>query len=390
MKIGVWVYENQLKELEGGAFGYTEEMKVLFRAVSDLDHEIFFIGKEKKMDSLNYICVKELIQRNRILNFWRILKKVLNLKNNTHADLNIEISKLVDVIYYSKPKVVFHDIPYIFTLWDVGHLASYGFPELVQTRFFNSRQQNLFNSCNQALMVVCESNVGKKEAMRHLNLSDNKIELLSLLPSKVVDDEVVASEPDFFKLNKVGKFIFYPARFWPHKNHANLIYAFENYLKTENADVSLVLTGGDGGNLSYINSLVFELNITRKVHYLGIVKFDELKWLYLNSAGLIFPSLMGPTNMPLIEAKLLNCPIACSNLLGHKEQLSEVQPFYFDALNVMEIFNGIKYLFDKDECVFPRSYNQFSITEYRNRTKLELKQIFEKTNVLRRTWGRNF
>jgi hypothetical protein len=45
--------------------------------------------------------------------------------------------------------------------------------------------------------------------MRHLNLSDNKIELLSLLPSKVVDDEIVASDPDFFKLNKVGKFILF-------------------------------------------------------------------------------------------------------------------------------------------------------------------------------------
>ena len=62
------------------------------------------------------------------------------------------------------------------------------------------------------------------------------------------------------------------------------------------------------------------------------------------------PTYYGPTNIPPIEANLLDCPVAVSDIYGMREQLGDAALF-FDPNNEVEIAEIIRnYWLDDDLC----------------------------------------
>jgi glycosyltransferase involved in cell wall biosynthesis len=90
-------------------------------------------------------------------------------------------------------------------------------------------------------------------------------------------------------------FLLYPARNWPHKNHARLFEALRLLPGRR-----LVLTGYDGP-------------VPEGVESLGRVSEDELVSLYRRAAAVVFPSLYEGFGQPPLEAMACGCPVACSN-----------------------------------------------------------------------------
>jgi glycosyltransferase involved in cell wall biosynthesis len=96
-----------------------------------------------------------------------------------------------------------------------------------------------------------------------------------------------------------GRFLVYPARAWPHKNHARLFDAFAE-LRRVHPDLELLLTAYEGPTPSGVRSL-------------GHVSRAELVRLYWTAAGLVFPSLYEGFGQPTLEAMACGCPVASSN-----------------------------------------------------------------------------
>jgi glycosyltransferase involved in cell wall biosynthesis len=90
-------------------------------------------------------------------------------------------------------------------------------------------------------------------------------------------------------------FLLYPARPWPHKNHARLFEALKLL-----PGKRLVLTGYEG-------------SVPERVESLGRVSPDELASLYRRAAALVFPSLYEGFGQPPLEAMACGCPVACSD-----------------------------------------------------------------------------
>jgi glycosyltransferase involved in cell wall biosynthesis len=95
------------------------------------------------------------------------------------------------------------------------------------------------------------------------------------------------------------RFLVYPARAWPHKNHTRLFEAFGE-LRRRHPDLELVLTAYDGPTPDGVRSL-------------GHVSRDELVSLYRTASGLVFPSLYEGFGQPTLEAMACGCPVASSN-----------------------------------------------------------------------------
>jgi tetratricopeptide (TPR) repeat protein len=128
------------------------------------------------------------------------------------------------------------------------------------------------------------------------------------------------------------QFFFYPAQFWLHKNHARLVHAIHILRATYQIDAPLVLAGSNsGGPPEEARDLVFEnamalarqLGIEDLVHYLGYVADDEMAPLYLQAAALAMPTFFGPTNIPVLEAWALGCPVLSSDIRGIREQVGD-------------------------------------------------------------------
>jgi glycosyltransferase involved in cell wall biosynthesis len=102
-------------------------------------------------------------------------------------------------------------------------------------------------------------------------------------------------------------FLLYPARPWPHKNHARLYDAFA-MLRRERP----VLTGG--GDFGAV---------PEGVELRGLVSDDELASLYRRASALVFPSLYEGFGLPPLEAMASGCPVACSNAAALPETVGD-------------------------------------------------------------------
>jgi glycosyltransferase involved in cell wall biosynthesis len=355
LKVGVWLDENYSPQAGGGFSYYNKLIRNLDEFSFHPDLEIVFIST-KAIDGLN----KTVLNIGSITLFSRIIKKIA--KRLPYARVQFKLFEFafrkkneklrkagVDIIYYPIQALkVIPNYPFVSTNWDLGHLTTYPFPEMVREGEFIEREFWYKNQLLQALMVFAESEEGRKELIKHLNISESKVKVIPLFAGSYMKADETSQHNILhrFKL-KTGKYFFYPAQFWAHKNHHNLLLAFKEICE-KYSDLQIVFTGSDKGNLNYIVKLVANLNLNDRVLFLGFVSSQELFTLYSNALALVMPTLLGPTNMPLLEARELNCPIVCSNHKGHIEMLKD-GAFYFDALDKDDIAIQLERIINEHE-----------------------------------------
>ena len=97
----------------------------------------------------------------------------------------------------------------------------------------------------------------QKEAVDYLKINDERIRILPLFPTKVISENLTPVQPQ--KIDDNSLFIHYPAQFWAHKNHYNLVLAFKGVLE-KYPNLKLIFTGSDQGNKTYIREKINELN----------------------------------------------------------------------------------------------------------------------------------
>jgi glycosyltransferase involved in cell wall biosynthesis len=105
------------------------------------------------------------------------------------------------------------------------------------------------------------------------------------------------------------RYLIYPANFWLHKNHRILIEAlrYNNERKVES--YKLVFTGFDMGFKTRLIELIEINDLKEQIEIYDFVSRDIMLNLYRESEGLVYPSLLGPTNIPPLEALMLGIPV---------------------------------------------------------------------------------
>jgi glycosyltransferase involved in cell wall biosynthesis len=392
-KIAFWI-DNSYNPTSGGGYSYLHQLiSGLVNAEFDEQTEICFTGfnidnvevpsKINLPYSESYLTQKK---SNLIYRFFKVvpIRKDI-LKNQTIAETILKDNG-VDLIFYLTPDVFLSNYPYVVVNWDLGHKTTYPFPEISMFGNYESREEKIRNNLNKAIIICCESNQGKKEVIDNYKIPDNRIAILPLFPSQLVREDVIATAPQFIGNNA---FFFYPAQFWAHKNHVTLLEAFGKIVKTSGFEkIKLILPGSNQGNLSHIEEIIKELQLGENVLIPGFITDQELKWLYQNAIALVFPSLLGPTNMPLIEAVYLNCKIACTDLIGHRELLNNEASF-FDPLDPDDIKNVLIQLASSIENKIDYGNHPIKQTNNIEEAMKSLIAVIKKAKSIRRLWELN-
>lgn len=384
-RVGIWIDENDLPET-GGGFSYTQRLvNAIDNREFDQSLEIYFIGFnleanfKKKTINLPY---KKNYLSSKIVNFLHKFFRI-NIERNNFSKIQDKSKALleenhIELIFYPDPHVRIENFPYIMVNWDLGHKSSLAFPEFSMNNQYKFRSRNAIKNLNEAIFVCCESEQGKAEIEKYLQINPDRLKILPIFSGKIIEDSIIEEMPAWFNQNQ---FYFYPAQFWPHKNHYNLILGFNEMLKkSEYKNFDLILTGSDKGNLDYIKSIIESLKLSDRIRITGFIKNEELKWLYKNAVGLVYPSFLGPTNMPLLEANALGCNIACSNLSGHQELLGK-SAVYFDPKSPQSICEAMIETYNS------RATIKDKIDLNLNDNISILNQIFIDSIPIRRTWG---
>ena len=216
------------------------------------------------------------------------------------------------------------EIPYIATVFDIQHRLQPWFPEVSRNGQWKFREEQYSSYLRRATYVITPNKTGQNELSFFYQIPQNRFHLLPHPVPRI--EHFPLKEQIISALQKYGlykKFIFYPAQFWAHKNHINLLCALKILNEKYNLDFDLVLTGSDQGNLSYVQSVAENLKIRDQVHFLGFVSREELVILYMSAFVLTYVTFFGPENLPPLEAFSCGCPVIASDIPGAEEQYGE-------------------------------------------------------------------
>ena len=131
--------------------------------------------------------------------------------------------------------------------------------------------------------------------------------------------------PRNIQLNN-SQIIFYPAQFWPHKNHIRLLQA-TLHLKDKGFNFKVELSGTDKGNLNSVKEFIHEKGLEKDVRLLGYISDEEIAKSYNRAQLVVIPSYLGPNMMPILESWYFKRPLIASKVFENEYQTGAL---YFD------------------------------------------------------------
>lgn len=214
--------------------------------------------------------------------------------------------------------------PTVLTLLDVQHLD---LPELFPRGERLFRRLAYDRAARHAGHVVVISEWVAGRVVELLGLDPARVHAIHLGVdhARFTPDATVAREP----------FLYYPARPWPHKNHARLFEAL-SLLRETHPELRLVLTGSGQDRTGLPDG----------VDALGDVPLDGRISLYRRASALVFPSLYEGFGLPPVEAMACGCPVAASSAGSLPEVVGDAAVL-FDPLDPEAIAAGIAEALDR-------------------------------------------
>tara|TARA_B100001093_G_C26790149_1_gene998598 strand:+ start:374 stop:1612 length:1239 start_codon:yes stop_codon:yes gene_type:complete len=235
----------------------------------------------------------------------------------------------IDLVYFISPSRYALDlekINFIFTIWDLCHRDHIEFPEIKLKGEFENRELRINYAIKRAISIIVDSEYGKSNLSQKYNFEEKRICVIPFEPILETKEKIILSRKLFDLIDKYkirNKYIFYPAQFWPHKNHIYILKAINILEKKHNIKISIVFSGGDKGNKEKINLYSKKIGIQDRLIFTGFISNKELIALYKNSIALVMPTFFGPTNLPPLEAFNLGVPVIYPDSNGLREQVGD-------------------------------------------------------------------
>ena len=129
--------------------------------------------------------------------------------------------------------------------------------------------------------------------------------------------------------------LFYPAAFYPHKNH-DIIQKMDLWASKFDFDFELVVTVDP-------ENLPFDLKDIKWVTCVGLLSHNECLEYYTRCSALFFPSVMESYGLPLVEAMAAAIPVICSDL-PYARWMCGGEAIYFDPLDGESACHAVKEL----------------------------------------------
>lgn len=243
-----------------------------------------------------------------------------------------------DLVIYPGGETLSYENKYksVVPVFDIMHKYE-SYPEINSFRINYSRNLHYKRVVKNASIIFVDSEVGKLQ-LKESYPCKNSLKIIKL--PYTAPPYVFTRIKGSFKIDLPKKYLFYPAQFWKHKNHKNLIEALEILKTKHKVKIDLVLVGAKKNYYLNVLDVIKKYGLENQIHYFNYVQNDELVYLYKNAFALIMTSTLGPTNIPPLEAIALGCPVIVSDVYAAKEQLDD-SALYFNPKDSEDISNKI-------------------------------------------------
>ncbi|QOY85065.1 glycosyltransferase family 4 protein [Paludibaculum fermentans] len=213
------------------------------------------------------------------------------------------------------------------------------FPAYFDDRALQWRCRNYEPSARNASVVLTCSEFSKRTIVERYGVAAEKV----VVCGHGVDVEFLAQPagggPPAEAMALPAEYLYFPAFYWPHKNHANAFQALKLLHERGHGELHLVCTGG--GDWAPAQALVEGMGLSRRVKLLGRVEGSVVPELYRRSRGLLFPTLFEGFGIPVLEAMQLGVPVVTSRG-GAAEEVAGGCAVLVEAGDPAAIANGVE------------------------------------------------
>jgi glycosyltransferase involved in cell wall biosynthesis len=317
----------------GGTFQYTLSMIKALKQLDNVQCEIFTTAANHEYDALE-LPIHRLPNPIGTISSFIATHIGICKKNQLFKQVDIVVSPIYSTYLLAS------FCPFVFTLHD---LQEKYYPQnfsLVQRVWRHVTNQLLIK---KAAAVICESSYVKQDIVRFFSPPAEKIFIVPAPPA-ISQSESEYSEEHLAeirtKYSLPMEYLFYPAQFWPHKNHYRLVQAFSQ-IQQKFPDCSLVLTGKKRDEYQKVFNLINELAIEEKVVHIEYIEQEDLAAIYKLAIVAVIPTLFESISIPAYEAFSFGTPICISNVVALPEQIGDAG-LLFTPTSVEDIQNCIE------------------------------------------------
>lgn len=307
--------------------------------------EVYRFGKMRRL------LTKLLSQSDRLKRiFYRLPRRVRTLCGPFDEVLDFYDVDLAVCFFLSWVPQFLFNRPFITVVYDLCHREHGEFPEVSDKIEFEKRERIFRAEVPRAIAVLISSSWLAQKLQLYYGIDKERLIELPLFPASHSRVRATAEEVHRVRLrySLINDYVFYPAQYWPHKNHVYVLEAMRILVDTWGRRIEIVFCGSDFGNAEHIRRTAARLGIADRVHMLGFVDAEDMSALYTGAQSLVMPTYFGPTNMPPIEAAAIGCPVIYSDLPEFRAQFGEAV-LYCDLREPASLAEKIRTLAEQPE-----------------------------------------
>ena len=273
------------------------------------DNEIFFNKYKpffkiktfdyKKNFYYSFYIICSLFNFEKLFLFFNYLftNKIFNEIYDKTKILYTPTSILTSYFFKGKNMVSPHDLQHIYFKKNFNYF---------RLKFRNmSYKLTIYNSDT----IQASSRMIKNSILKHFKIKNNKV---VIIPEGVNLKEFKPSK----KYN--NNIVFFPAYWWPHKNHDFIINCFKKLILEKKIDCKLIMCGGASiKNKNKILSMNKEMK--GKIIHKGIISKKKLLKLYQDSNLVLSPATYESSSLPILEAIASKNLVLASNTRPNKD-----------------------------------------------------------------------
>ena len=243
------------------------------------------------------------------------------------------------------------NIPSVLNLHDLQHLH---FPDNFRPSDVAARTRLYGLSAGLADAIIASSEFVRRDIIDKMRVPASKVFTLAVCANPLIEHGLASFGPQQartrYKLP--ATYAIYPAQFWPHKNHVNLVEALRLVRERRPAaDLHMVLTGSRAhSGWPAVATTIERHRLGDAVHCLDYVPIEHLAGLYKGAVFCVMPSTFEASSYPVIEAQLLGVPAMCSNVTSLPELVRDGAGLLFDPSSPEAIADQmLRWLDDTDD-----------------------------------------
>lgn len=231
----------------------------------------------------------------------------------------------IDLMFYPTMDLTSFEVglPYVFTISDLWFKIQ---PEFMDAAgMLPGLEYSAQYGCRHAEAVITDSEVGKEDIVRFYSVLPERVVVAPFVPPTLMARHEVGQD-DLHRVREKYRlpdgYVFYPASMRPEKNHERLVRALHWIRETYGLSIPCILAGPVD---AYRDPLVViqTLGMHDQVRHVGIVADEDMAPLYRLALMMVMPTFIGPTNLPVVEAWSLGCPVVSSDIHGIREQVGD-------------------------------------------------------------------